>query len=37
MMILPNFEGAEGPIQLQNLTFFEYLWLFSRISQSYIS
>ena len=36
-MILPNLGGTEGPVQLQNLTLFEYIWLFSRIPQSYIN
>ena len=36
-MILPNLGGTQGPVQLQNLTLFEYIWLFSRIPQSYIN
>ena len=36
-MILPNLGGTQGPVQLQNLTLFEYTWLFSRIPQSYIN
>ena len=28
MMILPNFGGDEGPIWLQNLTLFEYIYIY---------